>query len=133
MAITARFLLLLTIVVLAILVAESGSMVSPEAEIIAVDQYTLKENAPASVTEDALRPNTRNHVYSSATNAAANASAFLQVIMATNGCVLATITGRPRGVAQSAHELVEPCCPSPFLTDLYLLLSNLGQITTLFY
>ncbi|PKU73875.1 hypothetical protein MA16_Dca012022 [Dendrobium catenatum] len=107
MAIEAKFLIFFVVALLALLMAESNSLVWTNEANDAADQYFPNKNAPLSATGDARRLNTRNHASSFATSAAASAYVCLQDIMATRGSVPATTTGRPRGVAQNAPNFIK--------------------------
>ncbi|XVE68140.1 hypothetical protein DITRI_Ditri09bG0045400 [Diplodiscus trichospermus] len=85
------------------------------------------QNAHHSARGGAARPNTISHACSSVRNAAANASVFLQGIMGTKLCALATTTGRPRKEDPSALELEEPF-PIFLLFYLYFLLKSSSLI-----
>ncbi|KAK9271479.1 hypothetical protein L1049_001838 [Liquidambar formosana] len=52
----------------------------------------------------ARRHPTKSHACSSASNAAPSASVFLQALMATSKCALATTTGRPKKEDPNALE-----------------------------
>ncbi|KAH0452362.1 hypothetical protein IEQ34_019661 [Dendrobium chrysotoxum] len=118
MAIVAKFLIFFVVALLAMLMAESNSLLWANEANDAADQYFPNKNAPLSVTGDARRPNTRNHASSFATSAAASAYVCPQDIMATRGSVPATTTGRPRGAAQNAPKFIKilSSLPTSYLT-----------------
>ncbi|RWW69755.1 hypothetical protein BHE74_00022617 [Ensete ventricosum] len=66
----------------------------------------LEQSALVSAQGGAPGRSTTSHACSSARSAAENACVFLQVSTATSRSALATTTGRPRGVAQSALRLI---------------------------
>ncbi|XVF16621.1 hypothetical protein REPUB_Repub10bG0048300 [Reevesia pubescens] len=92
-------------------------------------------NAHHSARGGAARPNTTSPACSSVRNAARNACVFLQGIMATKLCALATTTGRPRKEDPSALKLSRIFSPIflPFISyfptlNIQFLVSEMSRI-----
>ncbi|XWS40878.1 hypothetical protein CRYUN_Cryun17cG0033800 [Craigia yunnanensis] len=95
---------------IAIPMLQSMVMASPghggQQNIMALE-VSRATNVHHSARGGAARPNTISHACSSVRNAVRNACVFLQGIMGTKLCALATTTGRPRKEDPSALKLEE--------------------------